>query len=114
MKKEYFGILAEYICMIIYKLKFYQILHHRKRYYVGEIDIIALRNKEIVFIEVKARSSNIDDRFVSFNQQKRIKQAAQMFLSHNTKYNNYNIRFDLVIVSPYKLPIIIKNAWSTR
>lgn len=67
--------------------------------------------KEIVFIEVKARSSDINDRFVSFNQQKRIKRAAEMFLSSNTKYNHYNIRFDLVIVSPYKLPIIIKNAW---
>ena len=79
----------------IYKLKFYQILHHRKRYYVGEIDIIALRNKEIVFIEVKARSSKIDDRFVSFNQQRRITRAAEMFLRSNSKYRNYNIRFDL-------------------
>ncbi|MGX6960834.1 MAG: YraN family protein [Rickettsia endosymbiont of Pentastiridius leporinus] len=111
MNKKYFGIIAEYICMIIYKLKFYQILHHRKRYYVGEIDIIALRNKEIVFIEVKARSSKIDDRFLSLNKQKRIKQAALMFLSSNPKYKNYNIRFDLVIVSTNKLPIIIKNAW---
>ncbi|WP_232505899.1 YraN family protein [Rickettsia sp. MEAM1 (Bemisia tabaci)] len=102
IKKKYLGIIAEYICIVIYKIKFYQILHHRKRYYVGEIDIIALRNKEIVFIEVKARSSNIDDRFVSFNQQKRIKRAAEMFLSSSSKYNNYNIRFDLVIVSPYK------------
>ncbi len=34
-----------------------------------------------------------------------------MFLSSNSKYNNYNVRFDLVIVSPYKLPIIIKNVW---
>ncbi len=111
MKKDYFGIIAAYICIIIYKLKFYQILHHRKRYYVGEIDIIALRNKEIVFIEVKARSSKIDDRFVSFNQQRRITRAAEMFLSSNSKYRNYNIRFDLVIIRSYKLPIIIKNVW---
>jgi putative endonuclease len=111
MNKNYFGLIAEYICIIIYKLKFYQILHHRKRYYVGEIDIIALRNKEIVFIEVKARSSKIDDRFLSFVQQKRIKNAAKIFLSSNSKYSGYNIRFDLVIVRPYRLPTIIKNAW---
>lgn len=84
MKKNYFGIIVEYICIMVYKLKFYQILHHRKRYYVGEIDIIALRSREIVFIEVKARSSNIDDKFLSFNQQKRIKQASKMFLSNNS------------------------------
>ncbi|WP_218460928.1 YraN family protein [Rickettsia sp. TH2014] len=111
MKKGYFGIIAEYICIIIYKLKFYQILHHIKRYYAGEIDIIALRNKEIVFIEVKARNSKIDDRFVSFNQQRRITRAAEMFLSSNSKYRNYNIWFDLVIIRSYKLPIIIKNVW---
>ncbi|WP_253308314.1 MULTISPECIES: YraN family protein [unclassified Rickettsia] len=111
MNKNYFGLIAEYICIIIYKLKFYQILHHRKRYYVGEIDIIALRNKEIVFIEVKARSSKIDDRFLSLMQQKRIKRAAELFLSNNSKYSSYNVRFDLIIVRPYKLPIIIKNAW---
>ncbi|MCZ6901788.1 MAG: hypothetical protein O7C59_03430 [Rickettsia endosymbiont of Ixodes persulcatus] len=46
----------------------------------------------------------MDDRFVSFNQQKRITRATEMFLSSNSKYRNYNIRFDLVIISTYKLP----------
>ncbi|MFY9590224.1 YraN family protein [Rickettsia endosymbiont of Halotydeus destructor] len=111
MNKKYFGLLGEYICIIIYKLKFYRILHHRKRYYVGEIDIIALRNKEIVFIEVKARNSKIDDKILSLTQQKRIKNAAGLFLSINSKYSSYNVRFDLIIIRPYKLPVIIKNAW---
>lgn len=111
MTKNLFGLIAEYICILIYKLKFYQILHHRKRFYVGEIDIIALRNKEIVFIEVKARSSKFDNRLLSSHQQQRIKRAAEVFLSSNTLYSGYNIRFDLVIVNPYKFPIIIKNAW---
>ncbi|XVN43343.1 MAG: YraN family protein [Candidatus Rickettsia vulgarisii] len=57
MRKSTFGLLAEYITIIIYKIKFYQILHHRKRYHTGEINIIALRSKQLVFIEVKARRS---------------------------------------------------------
>lgn len=111
MKKINFGLLAEYVVFIFYKIKFHQILHHRMRNYAGEIDLIALRWKTIIFIEVKARRSEIDDRFVSYNQQNRIKRAAQVFLNRNPKYQNYEIRFDLVIVRPYKLPIIIKNAW---
>jgi putative endonuclease len=111
MKKITFGLIAEYIALIVYMLKFYKILHHRKRYSVGEVDIIALRNNTVIFIEVKARRSNIDDRLISQNQQNRIQNAARFFLRSNVKYQNYDIRFDLVIVRPYKLPIIIENAW---
>lgn len=92
-------------------MAFYQILHHRKRYYTGEIDIIALRNKQIVFIEVKARSNHLDDGLFSPKQQDRIKKSAALFISRNSQYQNYQIRFDLVIIRPYKIPMIIKNAW---
>lgn len=111
MIKLNFGLFAEYVAYFIYKIKFYQILHHRKRNYAGEIDLIALRGRNLVFIEVKARKSNIDDRLVSYNQRSRIKKAAEVFISRNQKYQNHNIRFDLVIIKPYKWPQIIKNAW---
>lgn len=111
MKKDHFGLIAEYIAIFIYKLKFYQILYHRKRNFAGEIDLIALRGKQLVFIEVKARSSDIDEIILSFKQQSRIKKAAELFLCQNLKYQNYDVRFDLVIIRPYKLPVIIKNAW---
>jgi len=111
MKKDHFGLIAEYIAIFIYKLKFYQILHHRKRNFAGEIDLVALRGKQLVFIEVKARSSDIDEIILSFKQQSRIKKAAELFLGQNLKYQNYDVRFDLVIIRPYKLPVIIKNAW---
>lgn len=106
-----FGLVAEYVVYFIYKLKFYKILHHRKRYHLGEIDLIALRGKNLVFIEVKARRTNIDDRIVSLNQRQRIKKVAEVFISCHQKYQNYNIRFDLVIIKPFTWPQIIKNAW---
>ncbi len=111
MRRLSFGLLAEYVAIVIYKLKFYQILHHRMRNYAGEIDVIALRGRNLAFIEVKARSSYLDDILVSRHQQLRIQRAAELFLSRNPKYQNYQIRFDLVVVRPYKLPLIIKNAW---
>ncbi|WP_341764144.1 YraN family protein [Candidatus Tisiphia endosymbiont of Beris chalybata] len=110
MKKFTLGLIAEYITIIIYKLQFYQILYHRKKYYVGEIDIIALRGQKLVFIEVKARKS-LEYRILSTKQQTRIKRSVSIFLNSNPKYQNYCIRFDLVIIRPYALPIIIKNAW---
>lgn len=111
MKTASFGLFAEYAAILLYSLKLYNILHHRMRNFGGEIDIVAKRKETIVFIEVKARSSDLDDRFVSLNQQKRIKRAAEIFLKNNPKYHRFNVRFDLVIIKPYKLPFVIKNAW---
>ena len=112
MKHYYFGLAAEYFIILLYKLKFYQILQHRMRNCAGEIDLIALRGKNIVFIEVKARSADSDyGEILRHQQQKRIIRAAEAFLAGYPKYQYYQIRFDLAIVRPYKLPIIIKNAW---
>lgn len=105
------GLLSEYIAMLLYKFKFYKIIHHRLRNFVGEIDLIAIRGKQIVFIEVKSRNSDITERTISKRQQTRITRSAEYFLSRNEKYINYDIRFDLVFCQPYKLPVIIKNAW---
>ena len=78
---------------------------------MGEIDLICIRGKTLVFVEVKARSSNIDDILCTPNQQKRIRNAAVIFLQKNSVYQNYDIRFDLVLIRPYRLPYIIENAW---
>ena len=111
MKKTTFGLFGEYIAIIIYKIKFYQILHHQKKQYVGEIDIIAVRGRQLVFIEVKTRRKVVDGDILSLTQQNRIKRSARLFLSYNPRYQNYNVRFDLVIISLYALPIIIEDAW---
>jgi putative endonuclease len=111
MKNFYFGLLAEYFVIILYKLKFYNILAHRKKTYVGELDVIAARRNTIVFIEVKARKQGISYLNLSTNQQRRITRAAELFITKNPEYSRYDIRFDLVVITPYRLPIIIKNAW---
>lgn len=111
MKPYRLGILAEYLAIWIYKLKFYSIICHRKKNFVGEIDIIACRGKQLVFIEVKARNNNIVENIVPKRQQNRIRRSAELFLSKNNKYNGWDVRFDLVFIQPYKFPVIIKNAW---
>ncbi|MFK8040636.1 MAG: YraN family protein [Rickettsiaceae bacterium] len=113
MRTNTLGLVSEYIVIIIYMMRFYKLLRHRMRNYVGEIDIVMVRNKTIVFIEVKARSSlfKYEERVLKSNQQLRIKRSAELFLSWHKKYQSYDIRFDLVLISPYKLPMIIRNAW---
>lgn len=81
------------------------------RNFISEIDIICQRGKTLVFIEVKARKNDVDDVICSKFQQQKIIRAAEIFLQQNPKYKNFDLRFDLVIVKPYKFPTIIKNAW---
>lgn len=83
----------------------------RYKNFLGEIDIICKKNCEVIFIEVKARSSIIDTQYLGHKQKERIKRASLLFLQKNPQYNGYNIRFDLVIVRPFKWPQIFKNAW---
>ncbi|MCL2230068.1 MAG: YraN family protein [Treponema sp.] len=67
----------------------------------GEIDIIALDDETIVFIEVKAWSAfgmeNLQYSLNARKQQKIIK-TAKYFLFENRKYSNMAIRFDVVFV----------------
>ena len=111
MKNFKLGILAEYLVSFLYRIRLYSILHHRMKTYVGEIDLVALRGRQLVFIEVKARKYGLEEGTVSIHQQERIKRSAELFLSKNLEYKNYDVRFDLVVVQPYKWPLIIKNAW---
>lgn len=78
----------------------YQIIgrnHHTAR---GEIDIIAVRDTELIFVEVKARSGSIADaeNAVTLTKQKKITLSALKFLEDNPSFTEYNCRFDAVFV----------------
>jgi putative endonuclease len=103
--------MAEIFVALIYLFKFHKILAWRYKTRAGEIDLICKRGKRILFVEVKARRSNIDDRFFGPNQKSRIKSAASLFMQRNSKYQNYDYRFDLVVVRPWRFPEFYKNAW---
>jgi putative endonuclease len=65
MNKKYIsyivGIAVEYLSMIILIVKGYSIISRRKKTPLGEIDILAKKNNIFYVIEVKYRSSNIND-----------------------------------------------------
>jgi putative endonuclease len=69
----------------------------------GEIDLVALDGRTIVFVEVKTWSVyTFDDLSYGMNLQKqrRIIETAKYFLSVHREYNSMAVRFDVVFISP--------------
>jgi len=116
MNNNQSGHLAEFIARNFMRLKGYRILTKNyitgKGTHAGEIDFIATRGKTLVFVEVKKRSSIEKAAYaIKPTQQQRIRNAAQSFISHNPRFQNYNIRFDAVLITfPYSIQHIA-NAW---
>ncbi|TNF93422.1 MAG: YraN family protein [Gammaproteobacteria bacterium] len=65
----------------------------------GEIDIIAMDNDIIAFVEVRYRHSNafgMAHETVGPAKRRRIIQTAQHYLQSNRKFSNHAARFDLL------------------
>jgi putative endonuclease len=111
------GRVSEIIACIILVIKGYKIIATNHKLYkkgtgVGEVDIICRKAKTIVFVEVKYRRNEEESSLaISKNQQARINNAVNAFISRHSKYTNYDIRIDAILFAPYKLPKHIKNAW---
>ncbi len=110
-KAYYFGFIAEILAIIYLTFKFYDVIAKRFKSPFGEIDIIAKKNNQLIFIEIKARRDTSSMDFISKRQQSRITQAAQYFLLKSRKYQGYNIRFDAIIMNRYFWPKHFKNYW---
>ena len=80
--------------------------------HAGEIDFIATKNKTLIFVEVKKRSSlDIAAYAIHPQQQQRIARGAEAFLQKHPQYYKYDIRFDAVLITfPLRIRHI-KNAW---
>jgi putative endonuclease len=99
------GISAESRAAAFLIAKGFRILARRWRSPLGEIDIVARRRRLLVFAEVKARST-IDEAVESVNvrQRRRIAAAAEIWLAANPDDSIRDIRFDVILVVPGKLP----------
>lgn len=106
MNNYYRGLLAEFYTKIILICKGYKILAMRFKTSLGEIDIICLKNKQIIFIEVKSRKDTAQFFDVINRKQKnRIIKASQIFLKKRNLINKA-IRYDVVFI---KFPFHIRH-----
>ena len=92
--------------------KAYRIVARRWKTPFGEIDIVARRRRALVFVEVKARA-NLDDaaEAVTERGKSRIVAAAEFWLAQHPQDVNAEIRFDVILVAPGKIPRHIANAF---
>jgi putative endonuclease len=73
----------------------------RSRY--GEVDLVALDDQTIVFVEVKSWSVYTFDSLaygLDSKKQRRIIETAKYFLSVHREYNSMAVRFDVVFIGP--------------
>ncbi len=113
-RKAYlWGVAAEHLAAALLIAKGYRILHRRWRCPMGEIDLVARRGRQVVFIEVKARphaDGGLES--ITTKQRGRIERSAQMFLQQFSQ-NTSEARFDVIACAPWKLPRHYPNAWQT-
>ena len=114
--KQLLGREGEKIAERYLKKKGYKLVERNYRCLSGEVDLIVLDRRVIVFVEVKTRS---DDRFgtpfeaVEARKQRKMIRAAQFFL-HAKGLQQREARFDVVGISwPGRQPVVehIENAF---
>ena len=93
------------------RLHGWSILGARIKTRVGEVDLVARRGQSLAFVEVKMRTTEaglalaIDERRLQ-----RVAAAASMLTA---RYNGggRDIRIDVILIRPWRLPIHMKNVW---
>lgn len=79
----------------------YEIIAQNWRCRVGEIDLIALKEQTIIFIEVRTRKYGKQfgspAESIDYRKQQKLRQVAQVYL-HLNGQNNATIRFDVIAI----------------
>ena len=95
----------------------YKILFTNWRLYGGEIDIIALKDDILVFVEVKTLpNSTLDmlEKVLNVEKRKRIIKMSKRFIQNKREYSNSIVRYDVILIDMKGFPPIyhIENAFS--
>jgi putative endonuclease len=110
------GHLAELACRWLLRLKGYSILAHGhvtgRGTGAGEIDIIAKRGRLLAFIEVKIRAEqSVAATAITRNQRHRLTRAAAAFVAQRSDLADCAIRFDAMLLAPWRWPCHLIDAW---
>lgn len=105
-KRRQLGQWAEQAASRLLEVKGYQIIDRNWRCRYGEIDLIAIKNQFLIFVEVRSRSST---RFgtaaeaIDWRKQQKVRAIAQFYL-HSKRLSRYQVRFDAIAVQWIKAP----------
>ncbi len=107
------GLIAEKYAQVLLFFKGYRLIETRYRRPVGEIDLIVLRNKTLVAVEVKMRT-DVEKALHAIGpiQQRRIRNTLLAYMAAHPEYSDYDLRFDVVLVTSFlKTPLHLQNVW---
>lgn len=94
------GELGELAAVKYLRKKKYKVVDRNVSFHEGEIDIVAVDNKTVVFVEVKTRK-NTDKgepwEAVDFSKQKKLQAAASIYLNREG-LNEQSYRYDIISV----------------
>lgn len=114
--KQVLGKEGERVAEQYLKNKGYKLIERNYRCALGELDLIVLDRRVVVFVEVKTRTGHgygSPLEAVEFRKQRKMIRAAQYFLSEK-KLHQRDARFDVVGISwPGRAPVVehIENAF---
>ena len=109
---ERFGRWAEAVCRLALRFKGYRVVASRARTPVGEIDIVAVRGDSVAIVEVKARhDSQLAANALSEWQCRRLVRATAVFLARHPEWAGRSVRFDVMLVAPWRWPHHLTDAW---
>jgi putative endonuclease len=114
------GFAGEISAVLLLFFKGYRIVGWRYKTGQGEVDILALKGRTLVAVEVKARA-RLEDAIeaVNFKNRERVERAALRFMAVHERLKIETLRFDVVAVRIVRgvVPVALlhlDNAWQSR
>ena len=103
---------AESWCALLIRLAGYRVVASRLKTPVGELDLVARRGGVLVVIEVKARDSwQAAGEALTSRQHRRIERATEWLQSAEPSLAPLTVRFDVMLVRPWRWPRRLIGAW---
>jgi len=111
-RREQSGRRAETAAALWLQLKGYRVLERRARTPACEIDLVVRKGRTIAFVEVKSRRTIAAAReAVTPDLRRRLEQAAHLWAARRRNVGDLIWRFDMVLLSPGRLPLHVRDAW---
>lgn len=113
-KKAYFsGKRGELFARLFLRIQGYTFFQQGFRLPFVEVDLILTKKNILIFCEVKKRSSFLKaGEAISKKQKKRLLKGVRVFLKKYPHFQNHVIRFDAILLVPWRMPRHIKHAWN--
>lgn len=93
------------------RLRGWRILDRRVRTALGEVDLIARRGRMLIFVEVKTRATAAElDLAIDLRRLARVAAAAEILSARHIRPGD-DVRIDVILIAPRRLPRHIANAW---